>query len=162
MWQKILVAVDLSPIARIAFERALNLAKVTGASLILLHVLSSDEKAAPKQWFYLVDDLILPEMRQAIVEEYQQEWQAFQTKGLAALEEMKKEAIAQNINSEILQIFGSPGPTICEQANQLAVDLITIGNRGLSGVKELFLGSVSNYVTHHPACSVLIVRHPNK
>ncbi|MGL5078438.1 MAG: universal stress protein, partial [Waterburya sp.] len=30
--------------------------------------------------------------------------------------------------------------------------------RGLKGLKEMFLGSVSNYVTHHAPCSVLILR----
>ncbi len=33
-----------------------------------------------------------------------------------------------------------------------------MGSRGLKGLKEMFLGSVSNYVTHHAPCSVLIVR----
>jgi hypothetical protein len=28
----------------------------------------------------------------------------------------------------------------------------------LKGVKEMFVGSVSNYITHHSPCSVLIVR----
>ncbi|MEM7594362.1 MAG: universal stress protein, partial [Cyanobacteria bacterium P01_A01_bin.83] len=31
-------------------------------------------------------------------------------------------------------------------------------SRGLKGLKEMFLGSVSNYVTHHANCSVFIVR----
>ena len=36
--------------------------------------------------------------------------------------------------------------------------MIVVGSRGLKGLKEMFLGSVSNYVTHHAPCSVLIVR----
>ncbi|MGQ9872468.1 universal stress protein [Leptodesmis sp.] len=37
-------------------------------------------------------------------------------------------------------------------------DLILIGNRGHTGLKELFLGSASNYVLHHAPCSVLTVK----
>lgn len=37
-------------------------------------------------------------------------------------------------------------------------DLIVIGNRGLSGLAHLVLGSVSEGVARHAPCSVLIVR----
>ena len=64
-----------------------------------------------------------------MVEEYEKEWKSFQQEGLVALEAMKKEAMQQKVNTEILQILGSPGRTICQQAKELAVDLIAIGNR---------------------------------
>ncbi|MCZ8054719.1 MAG: universal stress protein, partial [Microcystis sp. LE19-12.2C] len=49
--------------------------------------------------------------------------------------------------------------TICKVAREENIDLIVIGRRGRSGLGELFLGSVSNYVLHHAPCSVLIVQH---
>jgi hypothetical protein len=51
-----------------------------------------------------------------------------------------------------------PGPTICKLAHDWPADLIVLGNRGRSGMAELLLGSVSNYVLHHAACSVLVVK----
>ncbi|NEO65320.1 MAG: universal stress protein, partial [Moorea sp. SIO4G2] len=36
--------------------------------------------------------------------------------------------------------------------------LIVLGRRGLGGLKEMVLGSVSNYVVHHAPCSVLVVQ----
>jgi nucleotide-binding universal stress UspA family protein len=33
-----------------------------------------------------------------------------------------------------------------------------LGRRGLTGVAEMFLGSVSNYIVHHVGCSVLVVQ----
>lgn len=43
-------------------------------------------------------------------------------------------------------------------ARTWSADLILVGSRGLKGLKEMFLGSVGNYVTHHAPCSALIVR----
>lgn len=41
-------------------------------------------------------------------------------------------------------------------------DLIIMGSRGHSGLKELVLGSISKYVVHHALCSVMVVRTPNQ
>jgi len=39
-------------------------------------------------------------------------------------------------------------------------DLMVLGARGLSATRRLLLGSVSDGVLHHAACSVLVVRPP--
>ncbi|MFQ5573134.1 MAG: universal stress protein, partial [Nitrosopumilaceae archaeon] len=38
------------------------------------------------------------------------------------------------------------------------IDLIVIGARGLGSVKEVFLGSVSNYVVHKSKIPVVLVK----
>jgi nucleotide-binding universal stress UspA family protein len=60
------------------------------------------------------------------------------------------------INDVIL--VGNPAQEIVEFAMNLRVDLIVVGTRGRSSAKELYLGSVSNAITHRAPCSVLIVR----
>ena len=47
MFHKILVAIDTSEIGKQVFDTAMTLAKATGASLMLLHVLSSEEEGSP-------------------------------------------------------------------------------------------------------------------
>jgi nucleotide-binding universal stress UspA family protein len=60
------------------------------------------------------------------------------------------------VNEVIL--VGNPAQEIVEFAMNLKVDLIVAGTRGRSSAKELYLGSVSNAITHRAPCSVLIVR----
>jgi nucleotide-binding universal stress UspA family protein len=37
-------------------------------------------------------------------------------------------------------------------------DLVVIGSRGMGGIKEAFLGSVSNAIVHKSHVSVLVVK----
>lgn len=55
---------------------------------------------------------------------------------------------------------GDPGFDIAKFANNKrnGIDLVVIGARGRSSVKEIFLGSVSNYVLHKSKKPVLIVK----
>lgn len=53
---------------------------------------------------------------------------------------------------------GDPGFDIVRYTKKYKVDTVVIGARGLNPVKELFLGSVSNYVLHKSKIPVLIVK----
>jgi nucleotide-binding universal stress UspA family protein len=55
-------------------------------------------------------------------------------------------------------VEGWPAQAILEERNNSNCDLIVLGSRGLSGLKELFLGSVSHYVSQHSPVPVLIVK----
>jgi nucleotide-binding universal stress UspA family protein len=43
-------------------------------------------------------------------------------------------------------------------AEHEGVDLIIVGNRGMTGAKRFLLGNVPNKVSHHAPCDVMIVR----
>jgi nucleotide-binding universal stress UspA family protein len=55
-------------------------------------------------------------------------------------------------------IHGDTGPKIVKFAHDRNFDLIVIGSRGMSSVKEMFLGSTSNYILHKSKIPVLIVK----
>ena len=57
-------------------------------------------------------------------------------------------------------LSGDPGYDIARFANNKknGIDLVVIGARGRSSAKELFLGSVSNYVLHKSKKPVLVVK----
>jgi len=54
--------------------------------------------------------------------------------------------------------FGDPGTEITKFAKSLNFDIVIIGARGMSSIKEAFLGSVSNHVLHKSAIPVMIIR----
>jgi nucleotide-binding universal stress UspA family protein len=53
---------------------------------------------------------------------------------------------------------GTPGYMIVKYIKNNKVDLVVIGSRGRSAVREVFLGSVSNYVLHKSPAPVLVVK----
>ena len=56
-------------------------------------------------------------------------------------------------------VNGNPGYGIVRAAQgKNAFDLIVIGSRGRSSTKEIFFGSVSNYVVHTAKIPVMIVK----
>ncbi len=92
------------------------------------------------------------------IDSWRQQWKKYETECLEQLKAYATEAINLGVNTEFRQISGSIGRTICQMAGTWQADVIVIGNRGRTGLKELFLGSVSNYVLHHAPCSVLTVK----
>ena len=161
MFDRILVAMDTSASAKSVFDEALALAKATGASFMLLHVLSPEEKGSPNSLTFSSLEYYSG-LSGNTLEIYQEQWKTLEEQGLELLRSRKDEATAAGVSTEFTQKLGYPGRTICDLARNGGVDLIVMGRRGHSGLSELILGSVSNYVFHHAPCSVLIVQYPVK
>ena len=156
MFAKILVAIDSSPMGKTIFDKALDLAKSTGASMMLLHVLSYEDGMPMPTSFgreYYTG------LSSKALEIYQQQYKESENQSLKLLQILASQAISAGISTEFSQNHGSPGQTICDLALNWQADLIVMGRRGRSGINELILGSVSNYVLHHACCSVLVVQH---
>ena len=55
-------------------------------------------------------------------------------------------------------VEGRPADRIIDITNKANIDFIVIGSRGLGGVKQIVLGSVSDRVADEAPCPVLIVK----
>ena len=53
---------------------------------------------------------------------------------------------------------GEAAAVICREAADRGADVIVVGSHGRTGVKRLFLGSVSERVVRHAPCPVLVIR----
>ncbi|MBB3113847.1 nucleotide-binding universal stress UspA family protein [Paenibacillus phyllosphaerae] len=61
-----------------------------------------------------------------------------------------------NARTELMQ--GSPAQSLLEYADKHQASLIVIGSRGLGGIREFMMGSVSHNVVQHSAVPVLVVK----
>ena len=132
---KILVAFDESDLALKSLEQAIDLAK--GKPEIEIYVVHSVTMPAN----YAVSAHLIAQIKDG-------------KEILAKAEE--KLAVLPN-KTEVFLREGSSIHTILEEAKRHDCDLIVMGSRGLSGIKE-FLGSVSHYVVQNSPVPVLLVK----
>lgn len=158
-FHKIFVAIDRSQFTDQVFEEALKLAQMFQAQLRLFHSLSTPNLTdmglpIPVDLGMNADLLTqtyLLEQEQLVKE---------REEGQALLQKYSTQAISLGISTEFEQKEGGEtGPTICEEAQQWGADLIIVGRRGRTGLAEILLGSISNYVLHHAHCCVLVVQN---
>lgn len=76
----------------------------------------------------------------------------------AELEPSVHAAVALGVVPVREMAMGRPESAIVATASRDGTDLVVVGHRGLSGVRRVLLGSVSEHVTTHAPCSVLVAR----
>jgi len=139
---KILVPLDGSENSLRALDLAVFLAKRCNAKIICL---------------YSVVIIPITEAQMATPIQFQIEEEKYARKIL----EKAKNLVKQN-SIEFSQVinFGNAGYNIVKYVKNKAnkVDLIVIGSRGRGTIKEIFLGSTSNYVLHKSPVPVTVVK----
>lgn len=145
MFKRIVVGTDGSETAAEAVRQAVDLAKLTGATLSLVSAYSpvsgrrvkAEQSEAPADVQYEIG----PREDVNFVLD-------------AAAAEAKKEGIEVQTHP----VEGDPADAILNVAEETKADLIVVGNKGMTGARRYLLGSVPNNVSHHAPCSVIIVR----
>lgn len=64
------------------------------------------------------------------------------------------------VKAESILLNGDAREMICEASEQMQVNLLVLGSRGLGTLKRTILGSVSDYCAHHARTPILIVKPP--
>jgi len=139
--KRILVPIDFSDCSKKALQYAIPLAKQHQAALSLLYVVPSVHAAGEYARFDYAS--------------FEAELRASGEKELATLaaDEVRGEVPADRVVRT-----GSPAAEIIEAAKRVSADLIVISMHGRTGLKHVFLGSVSENVVRHAPCPVLVVR----
>lgn len=142
MFRKILVPVDGSDKALIAARHARILAEQFESAVTLVHILQHPA--------YSLADGIMPPL---FVKDVEAIGNDILNRALSLYDDFDGRV------STLLEC-GHPGVRIVELTKERNFSLVVMGRRGLSGVAELLLGSVSNYVIHYSLCPTLIIKDP--
>ncbi len=146
MYQRILVPIDGSNTSSKGLNEAIKLAKLTGASVRLIHMVDPLTFATASELYGVYADDVIPRMREI---------------GDQILETARIRVEEQGIKVDSLLFDSSPtrvADTVVEQAKVWNADLIVIGTHGRRGVKRLMLGSDAEQVVRMAAVPVLLIR----
>jgi nucleotide-binding universal stress UspA family protein len=142
IYSKILVAYDSSPQSEEALKHAILLCEYfPSATLLVVHAFNYPN--------FVVGEAVLSPSAEANNEIYQQ---------ANAIMENAKSMIHPLPNATVELIQGNAAEIIVTLAKERFYDLIILGSRGLGGVRELLLGSVSHYVVQHAQIPVLVIK----
>lgn len=133
----ILVALDNSDTSKVGLDKAINIAKLSGAKITGVNTV-----------------VVYPTLVSTVTN-----YRDYLTKEAETLLDSSKEYCEKQdvqFTSEVLQ--GSPASVIAEFAEKQNVDLVVIGSRGHSGITGAILGSVANSLVNKSKVSVLVVK----
>ena len=140
-YKKILVAVDGSKEAEWAFRKAIEVAKRNNSKMVIAHIIDTRTFATVEAY-----DRTIAERAELFAKEL--------------MENYKKEANDAGVADVDYAIdYGSPKIKIPKDiAKKYEIDLIMCGATGLNAVERFLIGSVSEHITRHARCDVLVVR----
>ena len=143
---KILVCTDGSPDSEGAVTSALQLAKATGSTVVLLEVIfymAGYELQSPDTLAPPVVNLELMQVQETAAKERLETWKA--------------EAAKEGVTLEPRVRAGSSAyEGILEEVGETQPDLIIMGRHGYTGLARLLMGSVTARVIGHSPCHVLV------
>ncbi|QTD42624.1 universal stress protein [Sporosarcina sp. Te-1] len=143
MFCKILVAIDESDMNNKVLEATLSIADNKKAHVTLVNV---SKENVTTGLTYVPEDYLEEVLND------------LEKSSIRILEKAKNKLLSVGgMSIEIIHLKGDAAQQILEYAKEHEQELIIIGSRGLSGMKEFMLGSVSHKVAQLSNCPVLIV-----
>ncbi|CAN7601398.1 universal stress protein [Pseudorhodoferax sp. LjRoot39] len=146
MYKTLLVPLDGSATAQLALDEALVLARLSGASVQLLHIVDAMEHITGFEPPAVHIGDIRPRFLQAGQQILEQAAALLQAQGVA-------------VHTTLLESRGERvSELIAAQATRLGADLIVLGTHGRRGVDRLLIGSDAEQLARIAPVPVLLVR----
>jgi nucleotide-binding universal stress UspA family protein len=137
MYKNIVLAYDGSKFSNKALQEAINIAKSSGGSLLILSVVD-------------------------ITDEFESEAPGLTDKMAGKLLKLAQKALEKaataKVKAKVEVHVGDAYEMIVDISKKKKADIIVMGSHGRTGLTRLLMGSVTSRVIGHAPCSVLVVK----
>lgn len=137
MYKNIVLAYDGSKFSNKALQEAINIAKSSGGSLLILSVVDITDEFESEA----------PGLTDKMTE-----------KLLKSAQKALGKAVTAKVKAKVEVHVGDAYEMIVETARKKKADIIVMGSHGRTGLTRLLMGSVTSRVIGHAPCSVIVVR----
>ena len=138
MYRRILVAIENSPADNTILTHVSELARLTGAELLLVHV--ADGWAARN-----FDQLKLRESEEMRADRNY-------------LEQLRTDLVGRGLTVDTRLAMGDPATELIKVSQEAGIDLIAMSTHGHRFVKDVLLGATADRVRHEVKVPVLLLR----
>jgi nucleotide-binding universal stress UspA family protein len=142
----IIAGCDLSQPSDHALERAIGIALLHRAKIVLVHAQASEAPVVE------VDSALLAQLGAVAA--------AIRAEEAVRLAGKVAEVQGLGLRAAVISRIGPPDEVLAAAAHDEQADLIVVGTHGHSGVARFLLGSVASTTIRRAPCDVLVVRGP--
>jgi len=144
--RKILVPVDFSKYSVVTMNFAISFSRLTGASIVALHVFEKP---------------VIPEaiwMSKQVIDIYRNYHKHAERKAKEELKKFIHQFETEGIDLKTKVVSGIPYIQIINTAKKEKMDLIILGSKGLTVFQQVLIGSTADRVVRRAKCSVLVIK----
>jgi len=149
-YKKIMIATDGSDCSRLATDKGIELARLSGGTVYAVHVISTAYLSMNGDYFMGMNPY------------WESIHEALKKQGQQAVDYIKGLGKIKGIKVESILLEGNPSEELIRYADEEKMDIVIMGTLGKTGLDRLLIGSVAGNLVRHSRVPVMVVREKCK
>ena len=152
-FKKIMMATDGSACSRMAIEKGIEFASLSGGTVYAVYVVPTVHLfSMDRNYSYSVD------MNPYWDSMSENMYKSLKIDGEHAVNEIKEMGERIRVNVETILLEGNPSEELIRYAEEEKMDIVIMGTLGKTGLDKFLLGSVAGNLVRHSKVPVMVVR----
>mgnify|MGYP000977349846 FL=1 len=147
-FKKIMIATDGSDCSKLAADKGIELARLSGGMVYAVFVVSTASLSIDGDYFSSM----------GVNPYWELIYDSLKNQGQKALDYVKDLGKMKGINVESVLLEGHPADELIQYAEENKMDIIVMGTLGRTGLDRLLLGSVAGNLVRHSKVPVMVIR----
>ncbi len=148
-FKKVMIATDGSDYSRLAADKGIELARLSGGTVYAVCVVSTAYLSYMSGDYYF---------SVGVNPYWELMHEALKNQGQQAVNYVKDLGEIKGINVESVLLEGNPSDELIRYAEEEKMDIVIMGTLGKTGLDRLLLGSVAGNLVRHSKVPVMVVR----